>query len=431
MDKSNLHVAIAGLGTIGSGVATLLLDHAQAKAPVKLSKILEKNPHGPYAQPIYDQHADLFTDDWEQVVRDPAIDVIVETIGGRNFSKTLIQEALKHGKHVVTANKDLIATHGAELLSLADEAKTHLLFEASVGGAIPVIRLLQDYFSLSDVQEVMGILNGTTNYILSEMDANNIAFDQALKDAQIKGFAEPDPTNDIKGYDARYKIAILTYLITQTWLSPDAITVEGIDHLDLPDFEYAARMNRKIKLVAYLKRDGHHLQVFVLPVMLPQSHSVSKVGGSTNIVTVVGKYSEEISLIGQGAGTRPTASAIVSDIYKILEHPKPKPLPVSNTSNELVPFSEYRFKHTLSFTVTDQPGIVGTIGTILAKHQINIYALEQLPQYHHQGQQEGTIIFTLTLEACVEGTVQKALSEINAAAFMVKPVSVLRELCEA
>ncbi len=429
MSKGTINVGIAGLGVIGSGVATVIQDHEAKNAPIKLVKILKVNPGGHYAKPFYEESPELFTQDLQEFLTDPRIDVIVETIGGRVFSKTLIEEAFKHGKHVVSANKDLIATEGKALLELAQQSEKHFLFEASVGGAIPVIRLLENYFSLSDVEEVSGILNGTTNYILSEIEENNATFESVLKEAQAKGYAEQDPTNDIKGYDARYKISILIYLITGKWIAVDEIEVEGIDQLQLSDFEYAERMNRKIKLIAYFCRRGASLDTFVMPLMVPQEQTLAKIGGATNIVVVKGKYSDEISLVGQGAGSLPTASAIVADIYKIRNtafSPTPSGL---DPSLEVRPFAEYRFKHTLRIDINDQPGIVGDIGSILAKYKINIYALEQLPQYHHrEGTREKTV-FHLTLEPCQEGIVRKAIEEINAADYMASPVFVLRELC--
>ena len=426
--KPPINVAIAGLGVIGSGVATVIQNHEKQDSPIKLVKILEVNKEGHYAKPFYEHSPELFAKDLQEVLTDPSIDVIVETIGGHTFAKTLIEAAFKQGKHVVSANKDLIATEGKGLMELAHQSEKHFLFEASVGGAIPVIRLMENYFSLSDVQEVFGILNGTTNYILSEMDEHNLDFETVLKEAQAKGYAEQDPTNDVKGYDARYKIAILIYLITGKWISVEEIAVEGIDSLELPDFDYADRMNRKIKLIAYFCREGSQLKVFVMPLMVPQDHILAKVVGATNIVTVEGKYSDEISLIGQGAGSHPTASAIVADIYKIREISFSPPLSALDNSFEVLPFSEYMFKHTLRIDINDQPGIVGHIGSILEKYHINIYALEQLPQYHHrEGNREKTI-FHLTLEACQEGIVRKAIEEINAAAYMARPVFVLREL---
>ncbi|MBF0286303.1 MAG: homoserine dehydrogenase [SAR324 cluster bacterium] len=430
MNNQTIQVAIAGLGTIGSGVATVIQDHAAKGSDIKLVKILETHPEGQYAKPLYQRYPSLFTDNCQTIVTDPNIDVIVETIGGCTFAKTLVEEALKHGKHVVSANKDLLATEGKGLLELAQQSQKHFLFEASVGGAIPIIRLLESYLSLSDVQKILGIVNGTTNYILSEMDLSSISFKTALSQAQAKGFAEQDPTNDIKGYDARYKITILIYLATGIWLPVEAITVEGIDTLELPDFDYANRMNCKIKLIAYFSREHDQLQAFVLPLMLPQEHTLAKVTGSTNIVAVKGKYSDEISIVGKGAGTLPTASAIVSDIYKTREPVLPPPFRETGISYQLQPFSEYVFKHTLRFDAYDQPGIVGNIGAILAKHGINIYALEQLPQYHHYESSKDNVIFTLTLEACQEGLVQKAIAELNQEPYMAKPVFVLRELCD-
>ena len=196
--NQTIRVAIAGLGTIGSGVATVIQDHRAKGAAVQLVKILEIDKKGPHARKFYSEQPDLFVEDLQKIVKDPHIDVIVETIGGRGFAKIVIEEALNHGKHVISANKDLIATDGHELLKLARQVQKYFLFEASVGGAIPVIHLMQNYFSLPDIQEISGIINGTTNYILSEMDQRGVSFEVALKEAQEKGFAEQDPTNDIK-----------------------------------------------------------------------------------------------------------------------------------------------------------------------------------------------------------------------------------------
>lgn len=431
MSEKAIGVAIAGLGTIGSGVAHVIQRHSQETSAIRLVGFLEKNKEGKYAKDYFRKSPELFIESLEALLNNPEVDIIVETIGGRGFARELIIQALKKGKHVVTANKDLLATHGRELLALAKERQRTLLFEASVAGAIPILRLLEDYFSSQDILEVLGIVNGTTNYILSEMDSRKIPFDVALQQAQEKGFAEQDPTNDIKGYDARYKLVILTYLITQNWLDIDQITVEGIDQLDTPDFEYADRMGKKIKLLACLRVDEKHLEAFVLPLMLPKDHTLAKITGSTNIVTLKERHADEISLIGKGAGSLPTATAIMADIYKIANNSLPL-IQQEYQPYDLQAFSEYVFKHTLRFEVRDRPGIVGNIGRILEKYSINIYALEQLPQYHHSSDsgENDTVIFTLTLEACKESLIENAVQEINQADYMVQPVVILRELNE-
>ncbi|MGK5091820.1 homoserine dehydrogenase [Deltaproteobacteria bacterium TL4] len=430
MTQAKFQIAIVGLGTIGSGVAKITQCHDQQASPIHLRAILEKNLQGPYAQPIYERNPELFVQSLEELIHDPELDLIVETVGGRGFAKEVITQALTHGKHVVTANKDLMATHGHDLTQLAIQNKRHLLFEASVGGAIPVLRLLQNYFYAPDIKNLLGIVNGTTNYILSAMERRGISYAKALGEAQEKGFAEQDPSNDVKGYDARYKLVILNYLITRQWLEVESLHVEGIDHLDLPDFEYAERMGKKIKLIAYASWNDGRVNAFVLPLMLPAEHTLSKIQGSTNIITIQERYAQEISLIGPGAGSLPTASAILADIYKIRQTPVPsdEKTPVKSA---LSPFSEYRFKHTLRFQVRDSPGIVGNIGNILAKYKINIYALEQLPQYHNIASNgESTVIFTLTLEACQELLIQQATQEINKAPYIVRPIGILRELAE-
>ena len=427
---SALNIAIAGFGTIGSGVAHVLEQHSkEPDATINLVGILESDTIGKFARPWFEKRPELFYDNLEKLLADSQVNVIVETIGGSGFSRELITKALKNGKHVVTANKDLIAVHGAELMAVARENGRHLLFEAAVAGAIPVLRLLKDYLQVQDIQSIRAILNGTTNYILSEMECNNLSFETALSQAQELGFAEQDPTNDIKGIDARYKLVILTYLITGQWFAPEQINLEGIDHLELADFEYAERMGRSIKLIANLRLSDQGIQVYVLPLMIEKDDMLAKITGSTNAVTLSGKYADDITLIGKGAGSLPTASAIVSDLNKIQRHPEPFPPPPSNKKLEIESMDNIQFRHTLRFEVRDHPGIFGHYGSIFERHSINIYALEQLPQYHRIGKEgEEIVIFTLTLQNCTEGLILKALEEINKADYMLKPVVLLREI---
>ncbi len=427
---SALNIAIAGFGTIGSGVAHVLEQHSkEPDATINLVGILESDTKGKFARPWFEKRPELFYDNPDKLLADSQVNVIVETIGGSGFSRELITKALKNGKHVVTANKDLIAVHGAELMTVARENGRHLLFEAAVAGAIPVLRLLKDYLQVQDIQSIRAILNGTTNYILSEMECNNLSFETALSQAQELGFAEQDPTNDIKGIDARYKLVILTYLITGQWFAPEQINLEGIDHLELADFEYAERMGRSIKLIANLRLSDQGVQVYVLPLMIKKDDILAKISGSTNAVTFTGKYTEDITLIGKGAGSLPTASAIVSDLNKVQSHPEPFPQPTGSRKLEIESMDNIQFRHTLRFEVRDHPGIFGHYGSIFERHSINIYALEQLPQYHRIGKEgEEIVIFTLTLQNCTEGLILKALEEINQADYMLKPVVLLREI---
>ena len=426
-----LNVAIAGFGTIGSGVAHVLAQHSEhPDAKLNLAGILESDTQGKFVRSWFENNPELFYESPEKLLEDPEVDVIVETIGGNGFARELITKALQNGKHVITANKDLIAVHGAELIEVAQENGRHLLFEAAVAGAIPVLRLLKDYLQVQDIQGIRAILNGTTNYILSEMESNDLSFEEALSQAQDLGFAEQDPTNDIKGIDARYKLVILTYLITGQWFAPEQIALEGIDHLELADFEYAERMGRRIKLIANLRLSAQEgVQVYVLPLMIEKNDILAKIAGSTNAVTLTGKYAEDITLIGKGAGSLPTASAIVSDLNKVQSHPEPFPPPAASRKLAIKSMDEINFRHTLRFEVRDHPGIFGHYGKIFERLSINIYALEQLPQYHRIGKEgEETVIFTLTLQNCKEGLVQKALEEINQADYMLKPVVLLREI---
>ncbi len=426
-DSYPCRVAIVGLGTVGRGVAEILWQHGKEdNNAVQLAGILEKNQENPNLADWVQRDQSLLYYSIEDLLTDPTIQVIVETVGGQTFARELIRKVLESGRDVVTANKDLMAVHGEELLAIAEKYGRQLLFEASVTGAIPVVRLLQDYFHVDDIEKVSGIFNGTSNYILTEMEQKQLSFEIALRQAQDLGFAEADPTNDIAGYDARYKLVILTYLITGIWLAPEQITLEGIEHLEPEDFVYASRMDRRIKLIGYLRREAQNLQAFVLPLMIPRGDAVAEIGGSTNIVSIQGRFSEKISMVGRGAGSLPTASALVADLEKIsrgfrlYSHRLVK-------QYRLQPFEEYIFRHTLRITVKDKPGIVAQIGKVLAEHEINIYALEQLPQYH---QKNGShpVIFTITLEACQEALLRKALEKINKADFLLQPISVLREI---
>jgi len=426
-----LNVAIAGLGTIGSGVAHILEQHRKiSDSNLNLVGILEKNKEDENFIHWFKKNPKIFFENLEELIENSSADVIVETIGGKGFARELIKKSLQNGKHVITANKDLIAVHGSELMRIARENERHLLFEAAVGGAIPVLRLLKDYLHVQDIQAIRAILNGTTNYILSEMEKNNIPFTDALLQAQELGFAEQDPTNDIKGIDARYKLVILVYLITGQWFSPDQIYLEGIDHLELADFEYAERMGRKIKLIANLRiSEEGLLQAYVLPLMIEKNDILAKISGSTNAVTISEKYAEEITLIGKGAGSFPTASAIISDLKKVQNNPLLFSPPPISKKLELESMGNINFRHTLRFEVRDHPGIFGHYGKIFEQHSINIYALEQLPQYHRIGKEgEEIVIFTLTLQGCSEDLVLKALKEINQAEYMRKPVVLLREI---
>ena len=439
-------IAIAGLGTVGSGVAKILTSHQDGAGFPEIRSVLECEPKKEPARKWFERHPEWFKSDLEEILQDPEVDIIVETIGGVNFARDLTLEAFKRGKHVVTANKDLIACHGNVLCKQAEQGQRHYCFEAAVAGAIPVLRLLREYFQTEDLIQCEGILNGTTNYILSEMENRGFDFQETLVQAQNLGFAEKDPDNDILGYDARYKLIILTYLITGQWFAPSDFRLEGIDHLELPDFDYASRMGKSIKLIAHLSRHEEHpagndtsispkgqkggefLQAYVLPMMIPNDAVLAKITGSTNVVSLKGRFSEDITLSGKGAGSLPTASAIVADLCWIAKNPSSQPCPIPANSLHLLPFDDYIFRHTLRFEVLDAPGIVANIGQNLAEKGINIYALEQLPQYHRLGEENRElVIFTITLEPCKEGLLQVALKEINQAPFMLKPVNVLRE----
>ncbi len=334
------NVAILGFGTVGSGVYEMLLNNRAAVGRSCGEAISVK-----YILDIRDfsdrSDAQLFTKDFSVILDDPAVDIVAEVIGGIHPAFDFTMAALKAGKHVVTSNKELVATHGSELLAVAQEHRVNYLFEASVGGGIPIIRTLHDSLSANEIYEISGILNGTTNYILTEMFAKGQSFDKALSDAQKLGYAERDPSSDVKGIDACRKIAILLALVTGKSIPCDRIVTEGIEEVSLRDVLYAASAGGVIKLMgyAYIKNNG--LFASVSPTVVPKGHPFASVSGVNNMIAVRGNAVGEVMLYGRGAGSLPTASAVVADICDIAKDGTNKRYSWAEAKKEeILPFDE-------------------------------------------------------------------------------------------
>lgn len=260
------------------------------------------------------------TDDAMQILEDGDISIVVELMGGENPAFDYIKEALNRGKHVVTANKEVIAKHGQELLSLAKDKNVNLLFEASVAGGIPILRPMKQCLAANEVIKVMGILNGTTNYILTQMAEKGESFYTALKEAQAQGFAEADPTDDVKGYDAARKLAILSSIAFNTRITPDKVYTQGIDTLKSVDIDFAKENGYVIKLIGVGKRSGDEVEVSVAPLLLKASHMLASVKDAFNAVMVEGNAVGPLMFYGKGAGMMPTASAVAADIMDVIKH---------------------------------------------------------------------------------------------------------------
>lgn len=314
-----INVAVMGYGTIGSGVvrvldmnADLITKRVKDEVQVKYILDLRKFPGDPYES--------LLIDDFNRIIEDESVQVVVETIGGTNAAYTFVKAALEAGKNVATSNKALVAKYGPELMQIAKDKNVSFLFEASVGGGIPILRTLQTALTGDDIEEITGIVNGTTNFILTKMDKDGAQFEDALKEAQDLGYAELDPTDDIEGYDAGRKIAIMTSLVCGKQVSFEKLYVEGISKLTAHDMTYATMIGRTIKLLAAsTKADGIYT-VMVAPFMLDSTHPLYMVEDVFNAIFVKGNALGDSMYYGSGAGSMPTASAVVADIVDIAKH---------------------------------------------------------------------------------------------------------------
>lgn len=316
-----INIAILGYGTIGSGVVEVLDTNAESIANRAGDEIQVK-----YVLDLRDFPGDPIQDkivhDYEVIVNDPDVHVVVEVMGGVEPAYTFVKRALLAGKHVTTSNKALVAKHGAELISIAKEHNINFLFEASVGGGIPIIRPLNSSLTADEIQEITGILNGTTNYMMTKMTNEGSEFGDVLKDAQEKGYAEKDPTADIEGHDACRKIAILTSLVCGQQVDFEDIYTEGITKITATDIKYAKAMGRAIKLLATSKRADDSFYAMVAPFMISQDHPLFSVNDVFNGIFVRGNVLGDAMFYGSGAGKLPTASAVVADIVDIVKHLK-------------------------------------------------------------------------------------------------------------
>ncbi|WP_075721261.1 homoserine dehydrogenase [Roseburia sp. 499] len=314
-----IKIAILGYGTIGSGVVEVLQTNKESIAKRAGDEIEVK-----YILDLRDFPGDPMEDkvvhDYDIIANDDEIQVVVEAMGGVEPAYTFVKRALLAGKNVTTSNKALVAKHGAELLAIAKEKEINFLFEASVGGGIPIIRPLNSSLTADEIEEITGILNGTTNYMLSKMTFEGLEFDDVLKDAQSRGYAEADPTADIEGYDACRKIAILTSLVCGQQVDFEEIYTEGITKITATDIKYAKAMGRVIKLLATSKKVGDSYYAMVAPFMLSQQHPLFSVNDVFNAIFVHGNVLGDAMFYGSGAGKLPTASAVVADIVDIAKH---------------------------------------------------------------------------------------------------------------
>ena len=378
-----VRIALLGFGNIGKGVWQILnLNTSQilqrSGYEIKVTKILIKDINKKREIALPDG---VLTDDFEEIVNDDSIDIIVELIGGSDPALDYMVRAMKNKKHVVTANKLCVATYNDILFKTAKEEEVFFYYEGSVGGGIPIIREIKESLTANKIQEIVGIINGTTNYILTKMTEENMSFEEALKESQLKGYAEADPTDDIEGFDAAYKLSIISSLSFETKVSPDTILREGITKVKAIDIKYAKKFGYVIKLLAIGRVSNGKIEVRVHPAFLPKTHNFAHITDSYNAVYIRGNAVGDLMLYGKGAGDLPTGSAVVSDILAILRNNMNyhaiNHIKESGSDLLLKDQDEYESQYYIRFNVKDKPGILGDLGTLLGKNNISIYYVTQ------------------------------------------------------
>ena len=404
-----------GLGTVGSGALRILQENAdlirhRVGVPIEVTKIAVRDlkrdrglklPQG------------VLTDNPAGIVEDPNIDIVVELIGGYEPAKDLILRAIARGKHVVTANKALLAVHGPEIHEAARRASVSIGFEGSVGGGIPVIKALREALAGNRILSIYGIINGTSNYILSKMTDEERSFADVLAEAQRAGYAEADPTFDVGGIDTAHKLAILVNLAFGAHISLDNIYTQGITSISPLDIDFGKELNYTVKLLAIAKMHNGQVEARVHPTMVPDEYAIAKVGGVYNAIQIVGDACQDIMLYGRGAGSMPTGSAVVADIMdigrQILMEPSRK-LPASEDrpALRLQPMDSITSLYYFRFMALDQPGVLSQISGILGRHRISIAQMIQ------RGRKKGgSVPLVIMTHTALERDIQKALIEIK------------------
>jgi homoserine dehydrogenase len=380
---NKVSVALLGLGTVGQGVVKILQNNKdqwvkKCNAEIEIKKVLVKNSQKKREVSL---PPGVITSDWQEIVTDPEIKVIIELMGGIEPARTYILEALNQGKHIVTANKDLLAEYGEEILSTCKKADRDLYFEASVGGGIPLINPLKQSLIANNIEKVMGIVNGTTNYILTKMSSEGKNFTEALKEAQELGYAEADPTADIEGLDAARKLAILASLAFHTRVRLQDVYVEGITKISPEDLAYAQKLGYTIKLLGIgLSRDNQ-VEVRVHPALIPLSHPLANVNDSFNAVFVKGDAVGETMFYGRGAGQLPTASSVVGDLIAIIKdintNSRGHSVCTCYETKKIKPMGEVRTNYFLRLHVFDQPGVLAGIASVFGDHGVSLASVVQ------------------------------------------------------
>ena len=378
-----INVAILGFGTVGQGTARIIIDNAsqwmkKCGADIKIRKVLVRNLN---QKRMVDLPPGTLTDKWEDIIADRDIQVVIEVMGGIEPAKKYILEAISQGKNIITANKDLLADHGEEIFNAANQYGVDVYFEASVAGGIPIIMPLKKSLAANNILQVMGIVNGTTNYILTKMSKEKMSYDEALKRAQELGYAEADPAADVGGYDAARKIAILASIAFHTRVKLNDVFIEGITNLTARDIQFAQELGYAVKLLGIARENKGKIEVRVHPALISANHPLANVNDSFNAVFVQGDAVGETMFFGRGAGQMPTASSVAGDLVSIANN-------IRNNSTgqlgctcyehkEILSILEIHTKYYLRLYVVDRPGVLASIAGVFGENGVSLASVLQ------------------------------------------------------
>jgi homoserine dehydrogenase len=410
MAAGSLNVGLIGLGTVGSRVAERMLTWQpqlarRAGVELCLKRVLVRNLDKPRSVAV---SGDLLTDDPDLILDDPSIEVLVEVAGGDQPMHSYLERAIRAGKHVVTANKVVMANHGPELLSLAAEKNVDIYFEAAVGGGIPLISTFRTDLQANRIERVSAVINGTTNYVLGRMASEQLPLEYAVREAQAAGYAEADPTDDVGGLDATYKLAILGSIAYEIAIHPRDIYREGIEGIDPVDFRYARELGYAIKLIAHTQRHPGRVEARVHPAMVPLDHPLAQVEGANNAVFVEGDLVGQVLLVGQGAGGRPTASAVVGDLIdlarSIRRGVQSRPSFTFDDRVGVIPMGEVVTRAYYRIRVDDRAGVLAAIGQVFAEEGVSISSFIQ----KDASIQDKTAEIVITTHPTADAHLQKA-----------------------
>ena len=421
-----VNIGIVGLGNVGMGTLEILAENGDAIAqklgfPLKVCVVSSRSVASKALPAAF--ASVVKTANWREVVEHPEVEVVAELVGGVTVAREIVEAAVARGKSVVTANKELMALAGAELWDRAIAANVNLSMEASVAGGIPIHAVLREGISGDRVETLYGILNGTCNYILTEIESRSASFDDVLSEAQAKGYAEADPSADVDGFDARSKLAILAALAFGERIDPSDIYTEGIRRITPIDFEYAHQLGHTIRLICAARQTTDGVILSVRPSLLPQSTILASVRGAYNAVWVRGKYGADTFYYGRGAGSHPTGVAVVSDLMRVareLRSGSPgrvSPFAHSRLAEyQPIPITLHRSAYYLRFRVQDRPGIIAQLATALAAEEISIDAVLQLPNSNWRD-----LPFVITVEPTTEQSIRAAVARMVELNFLIEP----------